>query len=51
MVARAGHDAIMAGQTQMTPGPKNKAQATITEILPAGRVAKAHRRMARPEGE
>ena len=51
MVARAGHDAIMAGQTQMTPGPKNKAQATMAEILPAGLVAKTHRRMARPEGE
>lgn len=51
MVARAGYDAMMAGQAQMTPGLKNKMQATLAEVLPAGLVAKAHRRMAKPQGE
>ena len=51
MVARAGNDAMMAGQAQMTPGLKNKMQATLAEVLPAGLVAKAHRRMAKPEDE
>lgn len=51
MVARAGYDAMMAGQAQMTPGLKNKMQATLAEVLPAGLVAKAHRRMAEPEDE
>lgn len=51
MVARAGYDAMMAGQAQMTPGLKNKMQATMAEILPAGLVAKAHRQMAKPEDE
>lgn len=51
MVARAGYDAMMAGQAQMTPGLKNKMQATLAEVLPAGLVAKAHRRMAKPEDE
>ncbi|WEF24754.1 SDR family NAD(P)-dependent oxidoreductase [Paracoccus sp. S3-43] len=51
MVARAGYDAMVAGQAQMTPGLKNKMQATLAEVLPAGLVAKAHRRMAEPEDE
>lgn len=51
MVARAGYDAMMAGQAQMTPGLKNKMQATLAEVLPAGLVAKAHRRMAKPQDE
>lgn len=51
MVARAGYDAMMAGQAQMTPGLTNKMQATLAEVLPAGLVAKAHRRMAKPQGE
>ena len=51
MVARAGNDAMMAGQAQMTPGLKNKMQATLAEVLPAGLVAKAHRRMAKPQDE
>ncbi|WP_103172487.1 SDR family oxidoreductase [Paracoccus sp. SY] len=51
MVARAGYDAMLAGQTQMTPGLKNKIQATAAEILPAGVVAKMHRQMAKPKGE
>lgn len=51
MVARAGYDAMLAGRTQMTPGLKNKAQAAMAEILPAGLVAKAHRQMAKPDDE
>jgi uncharacterized protein len=51
MVARAGYDAMIAGRAQMTPGLKNKAQAAMAEILPAGLVAKAHRQMAKPEDE
>lgn len=50
-VARAGYDAMMAGQGQVTPGLKNKVQATMAEILPAGLVAKLHRRMAKPRRE
>mgnify|MGYP002717596741 CR=1 FL=1 len=50
-VARAGYDAMLAGQAQMTPGLLNKAQAAMAEILPAGLVAKAHRQMAKPEDE
>lgn len=50
-VARAGYDAMMAGRAQMTPGLKNKAQAAMAEILPAGLVAKTHRQMAKPEDE
>lgn len=50
-VARAGYDAMLAGQAQMTPGLLNKVQATMAEILPAGLVAKAHRQMAKPRGE
>jgi short-subunit dehydrogenase len=51
MVARAGYDAMLAGRAQMTPGLKNKAQAAMAEILPAGMVAKAHRQMAKPQDE
>ncbi|SNR51050.1 SDR family NAD(P)-dependent oxidoreductase [Paracoccus sediminis] len=51
IVARSGYDALLAGRAQMTPGLRNKAQATLAEILPAGLVAKAHRQMAKPEDE
>ena len=50
-VAQAGYDALIAGRAQMTPGLKNKAQATLAEILPAGLVARTHRQMAKPEDE
>lgn len=50
-VAQAGYDAMIAGRAQMTPGLKNKAQATLAEILPAGLVARTHRQMAKPEDE
>ncbi|WP_136685942.1 SDR family NAD(P)-dependent oxidoreductase [Falsirhodobacter xinxiangensis] len=47
-VAREAYDAMMAGREQVTPGLLNKLQATAAEILPAGVVAEAHRRMSRP---
>lgn len=46
-VARHGYDAMMAGREQMTPGVLNKIQATAGELLPAGVVAEAHRRLSK----
>lgn len=51
MVAAFGYGAMMKGTAQATPTLKNKAQATIAELLPAELVAKLHTRMAKPKDE
>lgn len=49
MVARAGYDATIAGQAQITPGTLNKLQATAAEVMPAGLVAGLAERMFKPK--
>lgn len=49
MVAEYGYGAMMEGTAQATPGLKNKAQASVAEVMPAEMVAKLHRKMAKPE--
>lgn len=51
MVARYGYDAMMDGTVQATPGLKNKAQATMAELLPAGLVARMHSALAKPQDD
>lgn len=48
-VARAGYDATLAGQAQITPGVHNKLQATAAEVLPAGFVATLSERLSKPQ--
>ncbi|TCT01656.1 SDR family NAD(P)-dependent oxidoreductase [Aquabacter spiritensis] len=50
MVARAGFDAMMAGEGQVVAGWKNKAQALMAHVTPAGTLAEMHRKMAEPDG-
>ncbi|WP_347137461.1 SDR family NAD(P)-dependent oxidoreductase [Paracoccus sp. SSK6] len=51
MVAEYGYRAMLEGTAQATPGLKNKAQATVAEILPAEMVARMHSKMAKPNDE
>jgi len=47
-VARAGFDAMMRGEGDVVSGWKNKIQAAIANITPAGILAERHRKMAEP---
>jgi len=47
-VARVGFDAMMRGDGDVVSGWKNKLQAAIAHITPAGVLAEQHRRMAEP---
>lgn len=47
-VARAGFDALMAGDAEVVAGWKNKLQTTIANVTPAEMLAKQHRDMAEP---
>ena len=48
MVAAAGFKAMMAGESDVTTGFKNKLQAAVANVLPNELLAKAHRGMAEP---
>ncbi|WP_334062983.1 SDR family NAD(P)-dependent oxidoreductase [Limimaricola cinnabarinus] len=50
-IARDGFEAMMKGESGITPGFMNKVQAALTGMLPEPVLARMHRRMARPEGE
>ena len=47
-VARTGFDAMMRGDGDVVSGWKNKLQAAIANVTPAGVLAEQHRRMAEP---
>lgn len=47
-VARVGFDAMMRGDGDVVSGWKNKLQAAIANITPAGMLAEQHRKMAEP---
>lgn len=47
-VARVGFDAMMRGDGDVVSGWKNKLQAALANITPAGLLAEQHRRMAEP---
>jgi uncharacterized protein len=48
MVAQAGFDAMMRGEADVVAGWKNKIQATLANLTPAGVLAAQHRKMAEP---
>jgi short-subunit dehydrogenase len=48
MVAKAGFKAMMDGEGDVVAGWKNKLQTTIANVMPAGRLAEQHRKMAEP---
>jgi uncharacterized protein len=47
-VAKVGFEAMMKGEGDVVTGWKNKVQATVANILPAGMLAEQHRRKAEP---
>ncbi|BCM17915.1 SDR family NAD(P)-dependent oxidoreductase [Mesorhizobium sp. J8] len=47
-VAKAGYDALMAGEEQVVSGWKNKMQVAAAHVTPAGTLAEQHREMAEP---
>lgn len=47
-VARAGFDAMMRGEGDIVTGMKNKLQSAAANVMPAGMLAKQHRKMAEP---
>jgi short-subunit dehydrogenase len=47
-VAKAGFDAMMAGQGDVVAGWKNKLQTAIASVTPAGMLAEQHRKMTEP---
>jgi short-subunit dehydrogenase len=47
-VAKAGFDAMMRGEGDVVTGMKNKIQSAVANVMPAGVLAKQHRRMAEP---
>jgi short-subunit dehydrogenase len=48
MVARVGFKAMMDGEGDVVAGAKNKLQATMAHVTPAGVLAEQHRKMAEP---
>jgi len=48
MVARTGFDAMMHGDADVVSGFKNKVQAMLANVTPAGILAEQHRKMAEP---
>jgi short-subunit dehydrogenase len=49
-VARAGFEAMLAGESQVVTGWHNKLQAAAAHVLPADLTAEMHRRKAEPGG-
>ncbi|MBB5751532.1 SDR family NAD(P)-dependent oxidoreductase [Prosthecomicrobium pneumaticum] len=47
-VARTGFEAMMAGEEQVVSGWKNKLQVAGAHLMPAGRLAEQHRKLAEP---
>lgn len=47
-VAKDGWDALMAGHEHIVSGWKNKIQAAVAHVTPAGVLAEQHRKMAQP---
>ena len=47
-VAKAGFDAMMAGDGDVVAGMKNKMQAALAKITPSSVLAEQHRKMAEP---
>jgi short-subunit dehydrogenase len=47
-VARQGFDAMMAGESDVVTGVKNKLQTSVANVTPAEMLAKQHRSMAEP---
>jgi short-subunit dehydrogenase len=47
-VARNGFEAMMKGDGDVVSGWKNKVQSSVANVLPAGALAKQHRKMAEP---
>jgi uncharacterized protein len=47
-VAKAGFDAMMRGDGDIVTGLKNKIESSVANILPAGLLAKRHRKQAEP---
>jgi uncharacterized protein len=47
-VAKAGFDAMMAGEGDVVAGLKNKLQAAVAKITPSSILAEQHRKMAEP---
>jgi short-subunit dehydrogenase len=47
-VAKAGFDAMMAGEEQVVSGFMNKLQAAAAHVTPAGMAAEQHRNLAEP---
>jgi short-subunit dehydrogenase len=47
-VAKAGFEAMMRGEGDIVTGLKNKIESAAANILPAGLLAKRHRKQAEP---
>lgn len=47
-VAKAGYQALMAGEGDVVSGWKNKVQSSLANVTPAETLAKQHRKMAEP---
>jgi short-subunit dehydrogenase len=47
-VASNGFDAMMKGEGDVVSGLKNKVQSAVANVMPAGVLAKQHRKMAEP---
>ena len=47
-VAKAGYDAMLAGEGDVVAGFKNKVQAALASITPSAVLAEQHRKMAEP---
>ena len=47
-VAKAGFDAMMAGEGDVVAGLKNKIQAAVANVMPSSMLAEQHRKMAEP---
>ena len=48
IVAKTGFDAMMRGDGDVVSGMKNKIQSSVANILPAGMLARQHRKQAEP---
>jgi hypothetical protein len=47
-VAKTGFDAMTRGDGDVVFGTRNKIQSSIANVLPAGVLARQHRKMAEP---
>jgi len=48
MVAKTGFEAMMRGDGDIVAGLKNKVQSAVANVMPAGVLARQHRKMAEP---